>query len=143
MRVPIVLVIAAVVVGRWDVIRNYWDRLTRRAPVDSLAQRAVSGDTEFFCPMDPGIVSAWPNRCGVCNMALVRRQRGEAVMLPDGVIARMQFSPYRIQLGGIQTAPVGFRPLARGAIAAVTAFAVASAQLPVAAPAQAQEKDAA
>ena len=62
LRVPIVLVVAAVVVGRWDVIRNYWDRLTRRAPVESVAGRAVSGDTEYFCPMDPGIVSDWTSR---------------------------------------------------------------------------------
>ena len=34
-------------------------------------------------------------------------------MLPDGVVARMQLSPYRIQLAGIQTAPAEFRPLAR------------------------------
>jgi len=111
LRVPIVLVIAAVVVGRWDVIRNYWDRLTHRAPVESVAGRAVSSNTEYFCPMDPGVVSEWPGRCGVCNMALVRRRRGEAILLPDGVLARMQLSPYRIQLAGIQTAPVDYRPL--------------------------------
>jgi hypothetical protein len=113
LRVPIVLVIAAVVVGRWDVIRNHWDRLTRRAPAESVAGRAVSSDTEYFCPMDPGVVSDWPGRCGVCNMALVRRRRGEAVMLPEGILARMQLSPYRIQLAGIQTATVDYRPLER------------------------------
>ncbi len=46
-------------------------------------------------------------------MALVRRKRGEALALPDGVVARMQLSPYRIQLAGIQTAPATFRPLVR------------------------------
>ena len=75
--------------------------LSPRAPRSS----AVSADTEYFCPMDPGVVSDWPGRCGICNMALVRRKRGEAVALPDGVVARMQLSPYRIQLAGIQTAP--------------------------------------
>ena len=140
LRVPIVLVIAAVVVGRWDVIRNYWDRLTRRTPVESIAGRAVSSDTEYFCPMDPGIVSDWPGRCGVCNMALVRRRRGEAVLLPEGVLARMQLSPYRIQLAGIQAAPVEYRPLARqwttsGIVAregdaAAVAVVVASRQAP-------------
>jgi Heavy metal binding domain len=111
LRVPIVLVFAAVVVGRWDVIRNYWDMLTRGVSAESIALRAVSSDTEYFCPMDPGIVSDWPSKCGICNMALVRRKRGEAVSLPDGVIARMQISPYRIQLAGIQTAAAAFRPL--------------------------------
>ncbi len=113
LRIPIVLVVAAMVVGRWDILRNHWDRLTRRASVESIDQHAVSSDTEYFCPMDPGIVSDWPGRCGVCNMALVRRRRGEAVMLPDGVVARMQLSPYRVQLAGIQTSPVGYRRLER------------------------------
>src|SRR5262249_49931630 len=35
-----------------------------------------------------------------------------AVPLPDGVVARMQLSPYRIQLAGIRTTPVEYRPLA-------------------------------
>jgi membrane fusion protein, copper/silver efflux system len=113
LRLPIVLVVAAIVVGQWEVIRNYWDRLTRLVPAESIALRAVSSDTEYFCPMDPGIISDWPSKCGVCNMALVRRKRGEAVSLPGGVVARMQLSPYRIQLAGIQTAPATFRPLAR------------------------------
>jgi membrane fusion protein, copper/silver efflux system len=113
LRIPLVLVIAAVVVGRWDVIRNYWDKLTRLTPAESIASHPVSTDTEYFCPMDPGVVSDWPGRCGVCNMALVRRKRGEAVALPDGVVARMQLSPYRIQLAGIQATPAGFLPLMR------------------------------
>jgi hypothetical protein len=113
LRIPIVLMIAAVVVGRWDAIGNYWDRLTHRTPRESLVGRAVSSDTEYFCPMDPGIVWNWPGQCGVCNMALVRRRRGEAVMLPEGVVARMQLAPNRIQLAGIQTSPVEFQPLAR------------------------------
>ena len=61
-------------------------------------QMTVSNDTEFFCSMDPGVVSEWPAVCPVCNMDLVRRKKGEAVVLPEGVVARMQFSPYRIQL---------------------------------------------
>jgi hypothetical protein len=113
LRVPLVLVFAAFVVGRWEVIRNYWDKVTRRPLAESNADRAVSTDTEYFCPMDPGMVSDWPGKCGICNMGLVRRQRGEAVALPDGVVARMQLSPYRMQLAGIQTSPVTFRPLMR------------------------------
>src|SRR5262249_4941027 len=31
--------------------------------------------------------------------------------LPDGVVSRMQLSPYRIQLAGIRTSPLEFRPL--------------------------------
>ncbi len=111
LRVPIVLVIAAVVIGRWELIRNYWDRFTRSSTVPSTFKLPISSDTEYFCPMDPGVVSHGPGRCGVCNMALVRRKRGDAVMLPDGVVARMQLSPYRIQLAGIQIAPLVYLPL--------------------------------
>ncbi len=113
LRVPIVLIFAALIAGEWDVIRNYWGRLTRVFHSESIARQAVSSDTEYFCPMDPGVVSDWPSKCGVCNMALVRRKRGEALALPDGVVARMQLSPYRIQLAGIQTVPASFRALER------------------------------
>lgn len=113
LRIPVVLLAAAFVVGRWETIRNHWDRLTRPHFSESIASHAVSADTEYFCPMDPGILSDWPGRCGICNMTLVRRKRGEALALPDGVVARMQLSPYRIQLAGIQTAPAEFRPLVR------------------------------
>jgi hypothetical protein len=112
LRFPAVLVLAFLVVGKWDVLRNYWDTWTRPVAEDTSAFRPVSNDTEYFCPMDPGVVSDWPTKCGVCNMALVRRKRGEATALPDGVVARMQLTPYRIQLAGLRTAPAGYRPLA-------------------------------
>jgi hypothetical protein len=111
LRIPAVLLISAIVVGRWEVVRNYWDRLTRFGSGADLSGQAVSSDTEYFCPMDPGVLSNWPGKCGICNMALVRRKRGEAIVLPDGVVARMQISPYRIQLAGIKTVAVGYQPL--------------------------------
>jgi hypothetical protein len=114
LRFVAALALIFLVVGRWDVLRNYWDRLTRGTP--ELAQ-AVSPDTEYWCPMCPGVVSDWPAKCPVCNMALVRRKKGEAVPLPDGVLARMQFSPYRVQLAGIRTSAVDYRPLAREVVA--------------------------
>src|SRR5579875_483220 len=113
LRLPLILIIAALVVGRWDALRNYGDRLMRGETSESIAGHAVSADTEYFCPMDPGVVADWPGRCGVCNMALVRRKRGEAAMLPDGIVSRMQLSPYRVQLAGIRTEPVEFRALSR------------------------------
>ncbi len=117
LRIPIVLIAAALVMGRWDSIRNHWDRLTHPMIAENTFKRPVSSDTEYFCPMDPGVVSNGPGRCGVCNMALVRRRRGDAVMLPEGVLARMQLTPYRIQLAGIQTTPIGYRSLRREATA--------------------------
>ncbi len=109
LRFLAVFVLAFVVVGKWDALRNYWDKLTEPAGKGS---QAVSTDTGYFCPMDPGVLSDWPANCPVCNMDLVRRKRGQAGILPEGVVARMQFSPYRVQLAGIRTGPVAYLPLA-------------------------------
>ena len=110
LRLLLIFLVAFLVVGQWDVLRTWFERLT--APRIEPRQQAISTDTEYFCPMDPGVVSDWPARCGVCNMALVRRSRADMGHLPDGVMARMQFSPYRLQIAGIRTAPVEYRPLA-------------------------------
>lgn len=111
LRFLLVLILAFVVVGNWDALRNHWDKITRRLAGTHPVDQGISSDTEYWCPMCPGVISDWPAKCPVCNMALVRRQRGEAVPLPDGVLARMQFSPYRLQLAGIQTVPIGYQPL--------------------------------
>jgi hypothetical protein len=95
------------VLAAWPFLRNAWDKLTQAAPTGG----AVSSATEYWCPMCPGVVSDWPTKCPVCNMALVRRQKGEMTPLPDGVVARVQLSPYRIMLAGVRTAPVEFRRL--------------------------------
>jgi hypothetical protein len=109
------LLVAFVVVGQWNVIRNRAETFVRRLVGTRIAsrQQAVSADTEYFCPMDPGVLSDWPAKCGICNMGLVRRKRGESSPLPNGVLARMQFSPYRIQLAGIQTSAAEYRALER------------------------------
>jgi hypothetical protein len=120
LRFVVVLAVAFLVVGRWDALRNRWDQFTRTLRGGSAATAAVSSDTEYFCPMDPGVVSDWPGKCGVCNMTLVRRKKGEATPLPSGVVARMQFSPYRLQLAGVRTAPVVYEPLARASVRAGT-----------------------
>ena len=110
--VALVGVFAAVfvVVGGWETLSGYWARLTAVAT----STATISSDTEFFCPMDPGVLSDWPSKCPICNMTLVRHKRGEATPLPDGVVARMQFTPYRLWLGGIRTASVDYAPLAPG-----------------------------
>jgi hypothetical protein len=113
LRFVVVLIVAFLVVGMWGPLTNYWDTLTHRFTRSHASEHAVSADTEYFCPMDPGVISDWPAICPVCNMDLVRRKKGEAVILPEGVVARMQFSPYRIQLAGIKTSVIGRQPLAR------------------------------
>ncbi len=95
------------VMAAWPVLANYWDKWTRPHKHGG----AISSDTEYWCPMCPGVVSDWSTKCPVCNMSLVRRKKGEMTPLPDGVVARVQLSPYRVQLAGIRTAPVEYRRL--------------------------------
>ncbi len=103
LRFVIVMLAAFVVIGQWSTWRNYWERWTRPLLGGMARAGSVSPDSEFFCPMCPGVLSDWPVICPVCHMDLVLRKRGEAIVLPDGVLSRMQLSPYRIQLAGIQT----------------------------------------
>lgn len=109
LRFLVVFLVVFLVIGGWETIRTYWSRWTAGAT----SEPVTSSDTDFFCPMDPGVLSDWPSKCPICNMTLVRRQKGDAVPLPDGVVARMQFTPYRLWLGGIRTATVDYAPLAR------------------------------
>jgi Cu(I)/Ag(I) efflux system membrane fusion protein len=109
LRFILLLLGVLALVAAWPTLRGHWDKLTGPPPLAA----AVSMDTEFWCPMCPGVVSEWPGRCPVCRMTLVRRQKGDMTPLPDGVLARMQLSPYRVHLAGIHTSPVEFRPLAR------------------------------
>ena len=95
------------IIAVWPYARNYFDKLSRTPP----ATAAVSPDTEYWCSMCPGVVSEWPGKCPVCNMALVRRKKRDMTPRPDGVVPRIQLSPYRIQLAGIRTAPVEYRRL--------------------------------
>lgn len=112
LRFLCVFLAAALIVGQWELLRGYWGKLTRGTGLDE-SQAAVSGDTEYFCPMDQGVLSGWPGKCSICNMALVRREKGKAGLLPSGVLARMQLSPYRIELAGIRAAPIEYRSLVR------------------------------
>ncbi len=109
LRFLAVFVLVFLVIGQWESLRTLVKRLTIRPS----AEAAISADTEFFCPMDPGVVSDWPSKCPICYMTLVRHKKGDAAPLPDGVIARMQFAPYRLWLGGIRTSAIDYSPLTR------------------------------
>ncbi|MBC7854498.1 MAG: hypothetical protein IAF94_13775 [Pirellulaceae bacterium] len=115
MRLRFILIVGAIfaTVACWPRLAHYWDRLVIWTTGASGGQRGISTDTEYFCPMCPGVLSTWPEKCPVCKMPLVRRKRGEAALLPEGVVARMQLSPYRVQLAGIKTSQVAYMPLMR------------------------------
>jgi len=95
----------------WRTMGERWDELMGWLAHRGHAAPSVGVQVEFFCPMCPGVLSTWPEKCPVCKMPLVRRSKMDAAGLPDGVIARMQLTPYRVQLAGIRTSEVAYRPL--------------------------------
>jgi Cu(I)/Ag(I) efflux system membrane fusion protein len=107
-----VLVVIGVVITQWDTLLAYYDKLTR---VTASSEKAAAGE-EYFCPMDPGVVSDDPKeKCPICFMALAKRKKGstESEPLPAGVVNRVQLSPYRIVLAGVATYPVDYQPLTK------------------------------
>ncbi len=114
LRFIAVLVGIGLLIGYWDTIKNYWDKWTRPAA----ASAALSADNEFYCPMHPSVIRDKPDpggavpKCPICGMPLSRRKKGELPELPEGVVSRVQLSPYRVQLAGIKTVDVEHRPLA-------------------------------
>jgi multidrug efflux pump subunit AcrA (membrane-fusion protein) len=112
-----ILAITMAGIGYWDTITNYWDKWTRPAATATAGQ--LPADKEFFCPMHPKVVrtNLDPDgsvpKCPICGMPLSLRTKGATVPLPQGVTARVQLSPYRIQLAGIETAEVKYRPMSK------------------------------
>ncbi len=105
LRFIVAIILVAAVMAAWPWLQTAWERWSSKWSGQH-GQYAVSGDTEFFCPMDPGIVTAWPSICPICSMDLISRKKSDAVLLPEGVLARMQVSPYRVQLAGVKTAVI-------------------------------------
>ncbi len=116
LRFIVVLLAIFVIVGGWDTIKNYWDKWTRPS---AGAVTAAGDGTEFYCPMHPKVVrpTLEPDgsipKCPICGMPLSKRKMGEVQTLPEGIVGRVQLSPHRIQLAGIQTVEIQQRPLTR------------------------------
>jgi Cu(I)/Ag(I) efflux system membrane fusion protein len=114
-RLRFIAILAAVgaVLASWDTLGNYYEKWTR--PLFG-QQAEAAPDTEYFCPMHPFIVRDDPKeKCPICHMDLAKRKKGsgEPEPLPPGAVSRVQLSPYRIVLAGVQTSEVRPRPLAR------------------------------
>lgn len=114
LRFIAVLVGIGLVIGYWDWIQNHWDKWTRPAADTAVA---LTGGEEFYCPMHPSVIrdsldpgGAIP-KCPICGMPLSKRKKGAPAPLGEGVLSRVQLSPYRVQLAGIETAEVTHRPL--------------------------------
>lgn len=125
LRFILVLAATALLVGYWPTIKNYWDKFTRPA---AAAAGRLPADKEFYCPMDPKVIRSGyePDgsvpKCPICGMPLSLRSKGQSEPLPPGVTGRVQLSPDRIRMAGIETAEVGYRPMSKEltTVAAVT-----------------------
>jgi Cu(I)/Ag(I) efflux system membrane fusion protein len=113
LRFIAVLVAIGGVIAYWDTINAYYEKWTR--PLLG-TETAVSSDTEYWCPMHPTIVRDHPDKCPICAMPLSRRKKGdkeEGEALPPGVVSRVQLTPYKVAVAGIETAEIGYQPLTR------------------------------
>jgi RND family efflux transporter MFP subunit len=110
LRFIFVFIVIGLVVGNWAWIKNWTDKHIGHRP----AVETAVGDVEWFCPMHPSIVRTTPNeKCPICGMPLSKRKKGEVAKLPDGVLSRLQFTPFRIQQAGLATEEIGYRSLVR------------------------------
>lgn len=116
LRFIAVLVAVAAFIGYWDTVKNVWDKWTRP---QAAAARQLAPGQEFFCPMHPNVVrdTYEPNgnvpKCPICGMPLSIHKKGEKEALPPGITGRVQLTPERIQLAGVRTVPVQYRPVAK------------------------------
>ena len=108
-----VLAVIGLVITQWDLLAAHYDKWTR--PVVSGAG-PTGGDMEWFCPMHPAVVRDNPrDKCPICFMPLSKRKKGDQheEALPAGIVNRVQLSPYRVVLAGVQTTKVEYQPLGK------------------------------
>lgn len=108
LRFILLMVATGLIAAQWDNIAAHWDRWTRKTK-SSVAENAQN--QEFYCPMHPSVIRSDAGNCPACGMPLGKRTKGESATLPDGVLGRVELSPYRISLAGIATSEVASRPI--------------------------------
>ena len=115
-RLRFIAILAAIggVIVYWDTLKAYYEKWTR--PVlgqrdrGQLRHRILVPDAPDHRPRPPGQV---PHLRHAPVQAQEGRRTGEGEALPPGVVSRVQLTPYRVALAGIQTAEVGYQPLTK------------------------------
>src|SRR5450631_2175563 len=111
LRFIAILVVIGLVIVKWDLLTAYYEKWTRPASLG----HAVS-DFEFYCPMHPTVIrDNSKEKCPICFMNLSKRKKGDnkEEALPPGIVNRVQLSPYRVVLAGIETWKVAYLPLTK------------------------------
>ena len=75
LRFVILVGAVALLMAQWDRLQQTVGSLLSRVSGQQLTSE-IAADHEYFCPMDPGVLSAWPAICSICNMDLVPRPGG-------------------------------------------------------------------
>ncbi len=108
-----ILVAIGFVITQWDTLVNYYEKWTRPAVA---TETAGGSGTEYFCPMHPTVIrDNAKEKCPICFMPLSKRKKGgsQVEVLPAGVVNRVQLSPYRVALAGVQTWKVDYQALTK------------------------------
>ena len=111
LRFIAILVAIGVVIVKWDDLLAYYDKWTRPAAAD----KSAASPFEYYCPMHPTVIRDNPKeKCPICQMPLSQRKKGApGEALPPGIVNRVQLSPYRVVLAGIQTSTVSYEQLSK------------------------------
>jgi Cu(I)/Ag(I) efflux system membrane fusion protein len=110
LRFIAILAVIGLIIGNWSTINNYYEKWTRSGP----EVEAAASDLKWYCPMHPYIVrDNRKEKCPICHMDLARLKKGAEKPLPPGTVSRVQLTPYRMVLAGVQTTPVELRALAK------------------------------
>ncbi len=110
LRFIFLMILVGLIAGHWDSIMNHIDRWTRPKEIPQITGVR---ETEFYCPMHPNIIRGEPGNCPICGMPLVKRAKTTQPHLPEGVLAQIQFTPLKMEMGRIGTSPVEYRLLSR------------------------------
>lgn len=111
LRFIMVFLVAALVVGYWDSVKNHVDKWTRPAVAPDSLAHSDKATIEYYCSMHPHVIRTEPGNCPICGMPLSKREKGHAQRLPADVLARVQLTPTRIALANVRTTPVEYRSL--------------------------------
>ena len=109
-RFILILGTIGLVLAKWDTLVALGEKWSwKRNSIESAGE-----GFEYFCPMHPTFISGNKNeKCPICFMGLSKRKKGLSSpdVLPPGIVNRVQLTPYRVVLAGVQTQTASYSQL--------------------------------